>query len=94
MSLHVQDLVGSTWTVEMEGLKTVLDLKKVLDSWLQHEQVVVDMPIEQQRLILIRSDQRLQPDTAQLSDFGVQAGDQIDLQVGNRELLQPFLQPW
>mmetsp|Transcript_59488 Transcript_59488/g.72818 ORF Transcript_59488/g.72818 Transcript_59488/m.72818 type:complete len:85 (+) Transcript_59488:61-315(+) len=75
MSLHVQDLVGAKWTVEMEGLKTVHDLKKVL------EQLVVDMPTEQQRLTLIRNDQRLQPDTAQLSDLGVQAGDQLELQV-------------
>eukprot|EP00438_Fugacium_kawagutii_P005135 Skav215198 [mRNA] locus=scaffold3330:143183:145089:- [translate_table: standard] len=75
MSLHVQDLTGAKWTVEMEGLKTVYDLKKVL------EQVIVDMPIEQQRLTLMGSDKRLEPDTAQLSDVGVKAGDELELQV-------------
>ncbi|CAJ1416038.1 unnamed protein product, partial [Effrenium voratum] len=75
MSIHVQDLVGNKYTVELAGLRTVSDLKKALDT------IIVDMPPDQQKLSKLPSEQRLQPDTALLEELGVKEGDVLELQV-------------
>ncbi|CAE7705996.1 unnamed protein product [Symbiodinium necroappetens] len=75
MSVLVKDLVGNEYKLELTGLQTVLDLKKLL------EQVVVDLPIPQQRLTLLRTEKRLEPESQQLAALGLKDGDELELQV-------------
>eukprot|EP00439_Symbiodinium_sp_Y106_P070092 s2985_g12.t1 len=75
MSVLVKDLVGNEYKLELTGLQTVLDLKKLL------EQTVVDLPTPQQRLTLLRTEKRLEPESQQLAALGLKDGDELELQA-------------
>ncbi|CAE7657124.1 ABHD11 [Symbiodinium pilosum] len=58
------------------SMQSVLDVKKAL------EPVVVDLPVPQQRLTLLRTGKRLEPDSQQLAAFGLKDGDELAEEAG------------